>query len=486
VFSGPKFSFHFFDAIRLSLHYTKTGDLMLKINLCFYLMIFGVIDFGLGSQTFAQTQTIDPPANTVVPTAKNINQVLDPHGADCAPKTTNPKNANIKKTTAASPAFVPLVDSQLQILGTPNVNQENAAPLNNCHQGFISAIQNAKVSIRMTMFHLTDQAVVQALVAAARKRLDVQVILDPSSPNVAQIIQTLKSAGIMVAQSSPCFNMTHEKSFVFDGSTAAIQKHLTPTSILGAMNMTGENQTSNSPHDLTDVCETTRDFDVVTHDAMVANDIGHLFSEDYQSALANPPIAKGMCPSAPLQSKSLVLSPTNSEAKLVALIASSYDPKTTAKIKNKTIQCTAENWGDQAIQKALLTAAENGVSVQIIAPECDQNIDPSFDFDKAATLPMLIGQKNITVKAMPAPPSNSHPYLHSKMCRINDSVTYVGSINFSTQSTHANRELGIIFKSSAKSSPGRQIDQAFNADFAAANAVPNPVPKNFGNCPSAN
>jgi cardiolipin synthase len=203
------------------------------------------------------------------------------------------------------------------------------------------------------------------------------------------------------------------------------------------------------------------------------------------SSLHQPPYIKGSrCPepNPPLKSPSLVLSPLNSEAKLVSLIQSAW--QTTTPLP-KMIQCMAENWGDTAIQQALLTAADNGVKVQIIAPQCDQNPDPTYDFDKPSTLAMLIGHPNIEVKAMPAPPSSTNPYqpyMHSKMCRINNSITFIGSENFSVQSTQHNRELGIIFKDTSTS--GARLDAGFEKDFAAANDITTlPVPAKFLQCP---
>jgi phosphatidylserine/phosphatidylglycerophosphate/cardiolipin synthase-like enzyme len=111
----------------------------------------------------------------------------------------------------------------------PNGN----APNSHCHQAIIDAIDGATTSIQMTMFHLTDQAVIQELVSAAQRGIKVQILLDPSNPNLSTTLATLKKSGIQANASSPCFNMTHEKAFVIDAASSK------PTSFLGAMNMTG-------------------------------------------------------------------------------------------------------------------------------------------------------------------------------------------------------------------------------------------------------
>jgi phosphatidylserine/phosphatidylglycerophosphate/cardiolipin synthase-like enzyme len=406
--------------------------------------------------------------------------------------------------------FTPLDDPNLQVAQTPNDNP----PAGHCHQAVIDAVNSAKSSVQMTMYHLTDQTVVQSLLDAAKrvdpstgKPIQVQVLLDPSCPNLSTLIATLKKGGVQASASTPCFNMTHQKSFLVDAGTA------NPISAFGAMNMTGEDQLSKTgsiaPPSQKDICEATRDFDVVTHDKDIASDLKNLFDLDYKTALLDPPLKAGdKCPEPgdspdypALKSKSLVLSPVNSEAKLVSLIQSSWSPTPPAGTL-RTVQCTAENWGDEAIEQALLTAADNGVQVQIIAPQCDENDNPQFDFGEETTLPMLIGHKNISVAAMPYPPSNGtssdsatcqanpaaegcyHPYMHSKMCRVNDSVTYVGSVNFSNNSTQHNRELGVIFKDSSTSKS--VLEDGFKKDFAAATQVTsNPVPDSILQCPGS-
>ena len=64
--------------------------------------------------------------------------------------------------------LAPLVDPELQLLVTPAAD----------HQPFVAAIEAARTSIDMTMFHLTDRAVVDALAAAVARGVQVRVIVD--------------------------------------------------------------------------------------------------------------------------------------------------------------------------------------------------------------------------------------------------------------------------------------------------------------------
>src|SRR6476469_4761453 len=75
-------------------------------------------------------------------------------------------------TVAPAPradAFTPLVDPQMELLITPSPEG---------HQPFVRAIDGAKSSIERTMFHLTDPEVIEALIKAKGRGVEVNVILD--------------------------------------------------------------------------------------------------------------------------------------------------------------------------------------------------------------------------------------------------------------------------------------------------------------------
>src|SRR5580658_1111583 len=73
----------------------------------------------------------------------------------------------------------------------------------------IDAINGAKSSLRIKMFVFSDQSLLDAAIAAKRRGVDVRVMLNPAS--------------VMVRDSNPFFDVTHEKSMVVDGETAYIQ-----------------------------------------------------------------------------------------------------------------------------------------------------------------------------------------------------------------------------------------------------------------------
>ena len=103
---------------------------------------------------------------------------------------------------APPPPYVPLADPDLVLLTTPADG----------HGAFIRAIDGAKQSIDMAMFHLTDPDIVDALVRAAGRGIPVRVIVDGTGlkpkPNAAAY-DKLSSGGVTVRKSSAAFTITH-------------------------------------------------------------------------------------------------------------------------------------------------------------------------------------------------------------------------------------------------------------------------------------
>ena len=305
-------------------------------------------------------------------------------------------------------------------------------------QPVIDAINGAQTSIRMVMFHLTVQDVVDALAAAGKRGVDVEIIIDQgnwSSHTPTALKTELANAGVVVHPSTTGFRITHEKSFVVDGTTAYIM----------SLNLT-------SPF------VTTRDYAVVTHDAGIVKEFMSVFDADVTNAANNTAITPTV------SDANLAWSPINSESRLVSFVESA----------TKTLVVSSENLGDAPIQAALIAAAKRGVTVRVIAPLCDQNSDATYDLPFLAAL----AKGSVEARAMPSPSTASVPYEHAKMMIADGTKAFIGSINFSTASTTNARELGIFFDD-----PGAiaMISRAFEDDWS--NAVTPPAISTV-NCPS--
>jgi len=313
----------------------------------------------------------------------------------------------------APPAPPPaaLVDPALELLVTPAPD----------HHAFIAALDGAQHSIDLAMFHLTDPAVIDALVRAVQRGVAVRVIVDDAR-------RVTPALGDHVRAPSRAFSIMHEKAMVVDGSVAFVT----------AINLTRE-------------VASTRDFGVVTRVPSVVSAVAQLFAADWDNAATGGQATPALDPA-------LVVSP-GARTKLVALVdAAAHD-----------VIATVENLGDPAIAEALIAAHQRGASVRLIVPLCDRNADPLYDLAPARRL----------AAAGVAVHMASEPYMHSKMIQIDGgAATYVGSANFSINSLTKARELGVIF---ANPPAAKTIAAAFEADWASSA----PPPENQPDCENA-
>lgn len=103
----------------------------------------------------------------------------------------------------------------------------------------IDAINQATKSLRIKMFVFSDPILLQAVIAAHKRGVQVRIMLNPArrsgeKENDASR-RLLTEAGVQVIDSNPVFDVTHEKSMVIDDQSAFIQslnwqtKNLTET-----------------------------------------------------------------------------------------------------------------------------------------------------------------------------------------------------------------------------------------------------------------
>jgi len=314
-----------------------------------------------------------------------------------------------------------LVDPDLELLVTPSPEG---------HQPFVRAIDGASASIDMAMFHLTDLEVTAALVRAAGRGVRVRVIVDgkglDAKANRAAFDQ-LRAGGVDARGSSSAFSITHEKAMVVDGRAAFVT----------AINLTRD-------------ADRTRDLGIVTRRREIADAVEQLFETDWRNAEGRGHDTPRELPA------SLVVSPTVSRARLVALIASAQHD----------LLVTVENLGDPHIDRALADAVARHVAVRVIVPMCDKNPNPLYNLPAAREL----AAAGADARVMPAPETPDTPYMHSKMILADGATAYVGSVNFSANSTTKARELGVIF---ANAHAAAQIRAIFDVDWA--HAVPPPA-----------
>ena len=89
-----------------------------------------------------------------------------------------------------------------------------------------SAINEAKQSVWLEIYLLTDTKVIRALEDAAHRGLDVRVMLEPhpygmGSASPRETLDKLSAAGIKAQPTSSSFSLTHEKGIPFSRNVSA-------------------------------------------------------------------------------------------------------------------------------------------------------------------------------------------------------------------------------------------------------------------------
>lgn len=276
---------------------------------------------------------------------------------------------------------------------------------NDGHQKMIDAINQATTSIHMIIFHISDEKMIDALIQAKKRNVDVSIIMDQSSlknPSSQKVYDTFSNAGINVVKSSKGFSITHIKSFTVDKKVIFIT---TMNFIKMYFGM--------------------RDYGISTTNINFINEFESVFEQD----LANANLGKEkITPS--LNVANLIWSPVNSQSKLSELINRS----------NKNVELTVESLSDASVVASLGNAAKRGVQVRIITPECMLGSDP---YHNERSLKILV-DAGVDSRMMPYPQSIDHPYMHAKTIVSDNKYVFLGSENFSINSLLFAREFGVV------------------------------------------
>ncbi len=260
----------------------------------------------------------------------------------------------------------------------------------------IHALNNAKSSVNIRMFLFTDPDMVQAVIAAEQRGVKVRVMLNParrdgSAENEATR-QALEKAGIEVADSSPEFALTHQKSMVIDDNVGFVESLNWET------------------RDLTQ----TRDYAVTTTDALEVEQMLKCFDADWHHKKFEPDARS-----------SLIWCPNNGRERIAAFIDAAHD----------TLWLQNERYQDTVIVERLVRAMRRGVKVHIMARP-PHNLKANKLIEGVGGLRIMndVGAKVHRLKKLK---------LHGKMLLADGKRAIVGSINLAPGSFDARRELAI-------------------------------------------
>jgi cardiolipin synthase A/B len=263
-------------------------------------------------------------------------------------------------------------------------------------QPILDAIDGATKSLRVKMFIFTDPSLLDAVIAAHRRGVNVRVMLNPKRRSgVSENDETrgkLEAAGIEVRDSNPAFDVTHEKSMVVDDKTAFVK----------SLNWQTKNLTG------------TRDYAIVTRHAHEVKEIVDGFEADWH----RQDFASG-------QTAHLIWCRGNGRERITQFI---NQAKHSLWLQN-------ERYQDQMMIECLVRAKERGVKIHVMAR-------PAHTLKKDKLIEgvgglRILGDVGIKIRKLKT------LKLHAKMLLADGERAIIGSINLAPGSFDSRRELAI-------------------------------------------
>jgi len=253
----------------------------------------------------------------------------------------------------------------------------------------VDDILNARKSVLVECYLISDPSIVQALQTAKLHGCDVRVLMEEAPFGGFSMNQTvrneLRSAGIDANWGNRVYSFTHAKYIVIDEVMAWI--------------MTANLSKS--------AFDKNREILIRTSSQSVVGDLVRIFWADRR----RNPCAAG----------SLVVSPVNARQRLLGMLKGAYH----------SVDIASEVLDDQETCKLLQDLAGRGVIVRVLVAT------PESIAVNAVTRSELEGT-GVTVRYLET------PYLHAKYIVVDKHLAYVGSHNLSAGSLDENREVGVV------------------------------------------
>ncbi len=260
----------------------------------------------------------------------------------------------------------------------------------------VDAIDQAKNSIKIKMFVFSDPDLINAVIAAKKRGIDVQVMLNPArrsgEEENGETRKLLEEAGVTVKDSNPAFGLTHEKSMIIDDEIAFIK----------SLNWATKNLT------------VTRDYAVVTNHKHEVDEVVACFQADWDRTAFEPG-----------EHAMMIWCTGNGRDRIARFID---EAKHTLFVQN-------ERYQDSVIIERLVRAAMRGVKVHVMAR-------PPHSLKKDKLVEAVGGLRimdDVKIKIH----TLRHLKLHGKMLIADGSRAIVGSINLAPGSFDDRRELAI-------------------------------------------
>ena len=260
-------------------------------------------------------------------------------------------------------------------------------------QPILDLIESAGESIRFKIYLLTYRDVKAALVQAANRGVDVQVIIEKNpvggGDSNQESYDQLVEGGADVRWAPPDYRLTHEKTLVVDDRIA----------LTGTFNYTNSSFNSN------------REYGLLIDQPALVSDIAAVFDADWA----------GVQPELSAQSP-IILSPTTSRDAIHSLIDNAKE----------TLWLEQSSLLDDEVTDRLVAAVRRGVDVRFIGA-LRQGED-----DYARANHELLRAAGGQVALL------SDPLVHAKVIVADEKQALIGSINLTYSSMELNREMGVL------------------------------------------
>jgi phosphatidylserine/phosphatidylglycerophosphate/cardiolipin synthase-like enzyme len=260
----------------------------------------------------------------------------------------------------------------------------------------VDALAAAKRSLNIRMFLFTDPTLLETVIAAHHRGVKVRVMLNPArrtgEEENKESRERLHKVGIEVRDSSPDFDLTHQKSMVIDDTIGFVESLNWET------------------RDLTE----TRDYAVVTTNALEVSEMVAGFDADWDRTKFTPD-----------PKSRLIWCPNNGRERIAEFIDSA----------KHTLYLQNERYQDTVIIERLVRAARRGVKLHVMArPPHTLKLAKLVEGVGGLRIMRDVGAKIHRLKGLK---------LHAKLILADEERAVVGSINLAPGSFDARRELAI-------------------------------------------
>jgi len=283
----------------------------------------------------------------------------------------------------------------------------------------LAAIAGAKTSVHMTMYLLTNNAIIDALGDLKAAGKDVKVVLNQTFPSNggdnATAFNKLKARGVPVVWAPAAYTFTHAKAVIIDAQRVLVM----------TMNLT---QTS---------AKENREFIATDADPADVADAETIFAADFDNKAVSVQGKLVVSPQA--------ATPVDPRQRLKALIDSA----------KTSLDVEVQSLSDDALVDAIVLAHQDKVAVRVVV--AGGNTDTPAQKDSLA----ILKQAGVPVREVIT------PYIHSKTIVVDGTRVFVGSQNFTPTALFQNREIGVVTDAPGEAA---KVTGIIAADFAAGTA----------------